>query len=121
MQFLDALIKKLEVGGEEAAELLRTSIRKYLKDEVTDIQADVEPIVRVFANMRGLGKTLVDAKILENSEDLGRFVCGFNKKFTSFDFIDAGNGKECSDAKLKSLSPSLYSQNYQDGYSMYPT
>ncbi|KAI4254669.1 MAG: hypothetical protein L6R42_007100 [Xanthoria sp. 1 TBL-2021] len=99
--FLDALIKKLEVGGEEAAELLRTSIRKYLMDEVTDIQADMEPIVRVFANMRGLGKTLVDAKILESPEDLGRFVCGFNKKFTSFDFIDAGNGKECSDAKLK--------------------
>lgn len=97
-------MKKLESGGEEAAELLRASIRKYLKDEVTDLQADVEPIVWVFANMRGLGKTLVDAKILESSEDLGRFVCGFNKKFTSFDFIDAGNGKECSDAKLKNKS-----------------
>ncbi|KAL8882974.1 MAG: hypothetical protein Q9198_000105 [Flavoplaca austrocitrina] len=100
-QFLDDLTKKLENGGEEAAELLRTAIRRYLQKSDLDVQADIETIVRVFANMRGLGKTLVDAKIMDNPEDLGRFVCGFNKKFTSFDFVDAGNGKECSDAKLK--------------------
>ncbi|KAL8884693.1 MAG: hypothetical protein Q9192_006787, partial [Flavoplaca navasiana] len=100
-QFLDDLTKKLENGGEEAAELLRTAIRRYLQKSDLDVQADIETIVRVFANMRGLGKTLVDAKIMDNPEDLGRFVCGFNRKFTSFDFVDAGNGKECSDAKLK--------------------
>ncbi|KAI4220568.1 MAG: hypothetical protein L6R36_007529 [Xanthoria steineri] len=101
MNFLDVHMKRLEAGGEEAAELLRAAIGKYLKEEVADLQPDVEPVVWIFANMRGLGKTLVDAKILESSEDLGRFVCGFNKKFSSFDLIDAGNGKECSDAKLK--------------------
>ncbi|KAL8853637.1 MAG: hypothetical protein Q9221_001448 [Calogaya cf. arnoldii] len=94
-------MKKLEAGGEEAAELLRGSIRTYIQEHLPEIQVDMEPVVRVFANMRGLGKTLVDAQILDSSEDLGRFVCGFNKKFTSFDFIDAGNGKECSDSKLK--------------------
>ncbi|KAL8670461.1 MAG: hypothetical protein Q9168_005001 [Polycauliona sp. 1 TL-2023] len=100
-KFLDDLVGKLEAGGEETAERLRTCIRKYLEKAIPDAQGDLEPIVRVYANMRGLAKTLVDAKILESVEDLGRFVCGFNKKFTSFDFIDAGNGKECSDAKLK--------------------
>ncbi|KAL8995921.1 MAG: hypothetical protein Q9169_004457 [Polycauliona sp. 2 TL-2023] len=94
-------MKKLEAGGEEAAECLRSSIRAYLEKVVPGSQGNVEPIVRVYANMRGLGKTLVDAKILDSTEELARFVCGFNKKFTSFDFIDAGNGKECSDAKLK--------------------
>ena len=100
-------MKKLEAGGEEAAELLRGSIRTYIQEHLPGIQVDMEPVVRVFANMRGLGKTLVDAQILDSSEDLGRFVCGFNKKFTSFDFIDAGNGKECSDSKLKSIFPSF--------------
>ncbi|KAL8870586.1 MAG: hypothetical protein Q9174_003406 [Haloplaca sp. 1 TL-2023] len=101
MNFLDDLMKKLEAGGEETAERLRTAIRKYIQEHLSDIRADAEPLVRIFANIRGLAKTLVDAKILDSPEDLGRFVCGFNKKFTSFDFIDAGNGKECSDAKLK--------------------
>lgn len=60
--------------------------------------------MRVYANLRGLGKALADNKILEHHEDFSRFVCGFNKKYPLVDFIDAGNGKECSDAKLKSES-----------------
>ena len=71
---------------------------------MTDLNSDIEVIVRVYANLRGLGKALVDNTILEHHEDLGRFVCGFNKKYPLFDFVDAGNGKECSDAKLKSES-----------------
>ena len=69
-----------------------------------DLHDDLEIVVRVYGNLRGLGKTLVDNMILDQHEDLSRFVCGFNKKFALFDIIDAGNGKECSDAKLKSKS-----------------
>ncbi|KAL8951514.1 MAG: hypothetical protein Q9222_002517 [Ikaeria aurantiellina] len=101
MNFLDDLFQKLELGGEEAAERLRRYTTDYMKNEVPDSQLGLDIVVRVYTNMRGLGKTLVDNKILETTEDLGRFVCGFNKKFSLFDFVDAGNGKECSDAKLK--------------------
>ena len=64
---------------------------------------DLEIVVHVYGNLRGLGKTLVDNGTLGQFEDLGRFICGFNKKFPLFEFVDAGNGKECSDAKLKSM------------------
>ena len=71
-----------------------------MKERLPNIQ-DLETVVYVYANIRGLGKALVEGKILDHQEDLGRFVCGFNKKYPLFDFVDAGNGKECSDAKLK--------------------
>lgn len=103
-QFLDDLTTKFETGGEEAAQLLGSSITNYLKDELPDFPVDLDVVVRVYGNLRGLSRTLVDNGILDQHEDLGRFICGFNKKFALFDFIDAGNGKECSDAKLKSMS-----------------
>ncbi|KAL8708998.1 MAG: hypothetical protein Q9220_006207 [cf. Caloplaca sp. 1 TL-2023] len=101
MNFLDDLFQKLEAGGEEAAERLRNYVADYMKAGIPDGQIGLEIVVRVYTNMRGLGKTLVDNKILETTDELSRFVCGFNKKFSLFDFVDAGNGKECSDAKLK--------------------
>ena len=94
----------MEAGGEEAAQILRSSVANYVQGKLTDLNPDTEMVVRVYANLRGLGKALADNTILEHHEDLGRFVCGFNKKYPLFDFVDAGNGKECSDAKLKSGS-----------------
>ena len=98
----------MEAGGEGAAQILRSSVTSYVKDKLTDLNPDTEVVVKIYANLRGLGKALADNTILEHHEDLGRFVCGFNKKYPLFDFVDAGNGKECSDAKLKSESSALF-------------
>ena len=51
--------------------------------------------------MNGLNKMYGDSSILEQREDFGRFVRGFNMGHPLCDFIDAGNGKECSDDKIR--------------------
>lgn len=80
----------------------------YLKKAVTeDISScsstaihHLEVIVRVYANVKGLAKTYREEKIVSEStfED---FIRGFNMGDAMFDYIDAGNGKECSDEKVK--------------------
>ena len=104
-QFVDKYVQGLDRGGEEAAERLKSAITSYIRKDLSDIEHDAEFCVRIYANLKGLSKAYVDNKILENHEDLGLFVRGFNKKYALFDFIDAGIGKECSDAKLRSTYP----------------
>lgn len=55
--------------------------------------------------MKGLGKVYVDAKILEQREPFERFARAFNMSHPLCDFIDAGNGKECSDNKIRGMLP----------------
>jgi hypothetical protein len=55
----------------------------------------------VYANVQGLTKVYRDANILREDQDLGPFIQGFNMERTLCDFVDAGNGKECADAKLQ--------------------
>ena len=107
-QFVDEYVQGLDRGGEEAAERLKSAITSYVRKDLSDIEQDAEICVRMYANLKGLSKAYVDNKILENHEDLGLFVRGFNKKYALFDFIDAGIGKECSDAKLKSTYPYFF-------------
>lgn len=51
--------------------------------------------------MKGLAKTYCDMEILPSATSLSEFVCGFNMVDALCDYIDAGNGKECSDEKVK--------------------
>ena len=64
------------------------------------IQRDFDVLIHVYGNLRGLTKAYCDAKILQSREDLDRFIRGFNMGLASANIIDAGNGKECSDAKV---------------------
>ena len=64
------------------------------------IQRDFDVLIHVYSNLRGLTKAYCDAKILQTREDLDRFIRGFNMGLASANIIDAGNGKECSDAKV---------------------
>ena len=87
--------------------MLRSSILEYMKDSLPDITRDVEVLIRVYCNMRGLSKTYVGAGVLQHKEDLGRFIHGFNMVHPLCDFIDAGDGKECSDDKIRGETVSL--------------
>ena len=102
VQFLDSLVNKTESGGEEAAQLLQNAVTNYIKEELSDLQTDLDVVVRVYTNIKGLSKLYVDNNVLGERQELDRFVCGFNKKYRLFDFVDAGDGKECSDVKLQS-------------------
>lgn len=58
----------------------------------------------MYANIKGLDKTYKELKILPDSASLGEFVRGFNMGHSMCDYVDAGNGKECSDEKVKGQS-----------------
>lgn len=101
MKFLDDLVKNDESGGQEAAQLLRKSVSNYLKKQFSELQHDLDLVIRVYANVKGLGRTYFDAKILNQREHFDKFVRMFNMGHPLCDFIDAGNGKECSDDKIR--------------------
>ena len=94
-----------EAGGQEAAQSLRNAVTSHVHAERPDIQVDFEILVHVFSNLRGLCKAYTDARTLQQREDLDRFIRGFNMVHPLAHMIDAGNGKECSDAKIKGNLP----------------
>lgn len=68
----------------------------------------------MFANVEGLTEAYRNNNILSAGESLTSFIQGFNQENALCDFVDAGNGKECADVKLRgqSLSPrSVYQPN----------
>ncbi|KAI9830817.1 MAG: hypothetical protein M1819_005342 [Sarea resinae] len=101
MNFLDTFVKNLEIGGQEAVGRLRSSVFAHLQTKVPSIRRDVEIVVRVYANIKGLSRTYREANILDRHTDFESFVRGFNKGHPLCDFIDAGDGKECSDVKIR--------------------
>jgi hypothetical protein len=80
-------------------------LKRALEDYVKSVSPPVDPsarfLIRVYANMKGMSKAYVDANILTGQHIFGEFVQGFNMADPLCDFVDAGNGKECSDEKLK--------------------
>lgn len=61
----------------------------------------MEVIVKVCANIDGLGKAMRRDGSLDSMEDLRNFTLGFTQCKASFDFIDVGHGKEQADSKIK--------------------
>lgn len=104
IKFLDNYIKDPESGGREAAQRLREAASNYLKTEIPDIKHDIKILIRVYTNMTGLSKVYYDANILR--ENFGKFARSFNMSHPLNDFVDAGNGKECSDDKIRGKYPS---------------
>lgn len=84
----------------EAALLLRNRVSEYLSIEL-GLPSKTEIRVRVYANIKGLASTYCHHKILDRNLDLDLFVRGFNMGHPMCDFVDAGDGKECADSKLK--------------------
>lgn len=71
------------------------------------IQADqCRIMVRVYANMLGLSKTLARAGLCgHEARSLAPFTSAFNRAQDLFDFVDAAEKKEGSDFKIRGLFP----------------
>ncbi|KAF4540652.1 uncharacterized protein LTHEOB_594 [Lasiodiplodia theobromae] len=67
----------------------------------TESAARISVHIRIYANVKGLGQAYYNAGILFDPSDIWSFMRGFNMGHPMCDFIDAGDGKECSDDKLK--------------------
>ncbi|KAL2811997.1 CCCH zinc finger DNA binding protein [Aspergillus granulosus] len=101
MNFLEDLIRGGSNGGREAARRLIKCVEEHVQKVDPKMDPNTSYRIRVYANAEGLTKAYQDANILHGDQDLREFVQGFNMERTLCDIIDAGNGKECADAKLQ--------------------
>ncbi|OOF94813.1 hypothetical protein ASPCADRAFT_516207 [Aspergillus carbonarius ITEM 5010] len=101
MNFNNALIRDGYNGGRKAALLLRKSVDRHIRDIDPQASPNIQYRIRVYANVPGLMKACREANILRSNEALDPFIRGFNMENPLCDFIDAGNGKECSDVKIR--------------------
>jgi hypothetical protein len=106
--FQSKFFQNKESGGAEAAQQLLSDVKTYVKANPSkDISVDFEVMVNVYANKKGLAKTLTEAGYLSAEAELESFFRQFNQSQPLFHFIDCGYGKESADAKLRGESPIL--------------
>ncbi|KAI5367687.1 hypothetical protein Slin15195_G028180 [Septoria linicola] len=99
MIFNNELLQLGEHGGRKAARQLKQSIFQMLADH-PHCPEDSQIIVKVYANVNGLGRTLVSAGILSSQSIFDDFVVGFTRGDETCDLIDVGPGKDLADTKL---------------------
>ncbi|KAL8822066.1 MAG: hypothetical protein Q9191_007191 [Dirinaria sp. TL-2023a] len=103
IKFLDHIVKDISSGGRMAAQLLRHAVLEYISAKIPFLPQDLEVVVKIYGNMKGLCRIYCDAKIVDQREDFESFLRAFNMSHPSCDFIDAGHGKECSDDKIRGV------------------
>ncbi|CAM1504877.1 Fc.00g024680.m01.CDS01 [Cosmosporella sp. VM-42] len=101
MPFKDDLVKQGLEGGQKTVNLLRQAVDGHLKDTMGSEANHVKVVARVYANLKGLSMAYKDYDVLYDPATLFEFVRGFNMGNDLCDFVDAGNGKECADEKIK--------------------
>ncbi|KAL8869125.1 MAG: hypothetical protein Q9198_007970, partial [Flavoplaca austrocitrina] len=97
--FEDSLINQGAAGGGEAANRLLNNIKRSIQQHEGAIHWKI--IVRVYANIEGLLKKFAYIGFIEEEKALCQFVAGFTQSQPLFDFVDAGQGKERADHKIK--------------------
>ncbi|KAJ5358856.1 Zinc finger CCCH-type [Penicillium cataractarum] len=102
--FKEHFIKAGAEGGINAARELSDSV-KELMHSTLGMQADqCRIMVRVYANMLGLSKTLARAGLCgHEARSLAPFTSAFNRAQDLFDFVDAAEKKEGSDFKIREM------------------
>ncbi|KAJ5160016.1 uncharacterized protein N7482_007020 [Penicillium canariense] len=103
MNFHDDFVQDGQRGGRSAARLLTEKVQRYIQDFNPEAGPNVQYRIRVYANVRGLAKTYRDTNTITEDGTLDSFIQGFNMEGVFCDFVDAGNGKECSDVKINAL------------------
>lgn len=100
MIFEDHLLKKGEAGGKESAAILWSATRDYVNEVMPDLSSNYKIVVRIYANLKGLGEVCHRATILENPATAENFARGFTGSKQLFDFVDVGIGKDRADDKI---------------------
>lgn len=103
--FQSKFFQNRDSGGAAAAQQLLSDVKTYVRANVAGALAtDVDVMVNVYANKKGLAKTLAEAGYLSAEAELEGFFRQFNQGHPLFHFIDCGYGKESADAKLRGES-----------------
>lgn len=97
--FDESLIRQGAIGGGEAANRLLNNIKAHVQKYDGAVHWKI--IVRVYVNLEGLLKKYAYIGFNEEEKALRQFVAGFTQSQPLFDFVDAGQGKERADHKIK--------------------
>ncbi|KAG9250049.1 uncharacterized protein F5Z01DRAFT_640630 [Emericellopsis atlantica] len=102
MPFTNELVQQGLEGGKRAVSLLKEAAEAELKTSFPHLAPHMKVLIRVYANVEGLAATYKKLDITSEVTFVN-FVRGFNIGHTLADFVDAGNGKECADAKINAM------------------
>lgn len=106
--FLDELLESPKEGANEASRRIIQAVKESLQDDLLE-QEDITILVRIFANLNDLGKTLHLTNVISHRSDLVTFAEHFTTSRGEFDFINVGPGKENADSKMRSKERSIRS------------
>lgn len=87
-------------GAERAAIRLKQEVRENLRDTGVG-QDDIPILVRVYANLNDLSKSLRMSRIIDYDDDMRLFAERFTNSRADFDFVNVGKGKENADSKIR--------------------
>ena len=96
--FADELFAKGKEGGKEAARLLEREITNHISNHNVPFSI----WLHIYFNRNGLKNTLRKCKVC-SSEQFEDFCLGISQASPRFALIDAGQGKEAADIKIKGL------------------
>lgn len=99
-KFADEYLRDPISGAERAAIRLKQAVRESLRDTGADLE-DIPILVRVYANLNDLSKSLRLSRIIEFDEDMRLFAERFTNSRAEFDFVNVGKGKENADSKIR--------------------
>lgn len=112
-KFADAYLNDPVEGGSNAAKALRQAVRDHLRTSSNDFNSEDVPIlIRVYANINDLAKSLRLSRIIEHDEDMRLFAERFTNSRAEVDFVNVGRGKENADSKLRKML-AHYTRNIQ--------
>lgn len=112
-KFQDSLVRDAETGGSLAAIKLKKQVEEKLRG--TPMEDSVEVFARIYANFRGLGKTLRQSGLVRFPDDFDKFARGFTNTRPEFDFVDVDYGKENADSKIRRECPRAALNFFGDG------
>ncbi|KAI2628784.1 hypothetical protein GGR54DRAFT_588717 [Hypoxylon sp. NC1633] len=101
-KFADEFVRDPMGGAEKAAIRLKQAVRENLRDTGV-AQDDIPIIVRVYANLNDLSKSLRLSRIIDSDDDMRVFAERFTNSRADFDFVNVGKGKENADSKIRRM------------------
>lgn len=101
-KFRDELLRDHEQGAAKAAWKLKEAVK------AAGFGHDMPILVRVYANIDDLAKSLRLSGVIEYDDSLRIFAEQFTNTYADCDFINVGRGKENADSKIRRLLDHYY-------------
>lgn len=103
-KFKDHLIRAGAEGGITAANILSDYVKDYLQSYLGGHADQCRVMVRIYANVLGLSKSLARVGLCGNeARSLSHFTASFTRAEDLFDYVDAGDKKEGADHKIRGM------------------